>query len=49
MVSNTDVMIKVYCKYFIKALCLRSDVTKCDICPYYKLTEDSKNGETKSQ
>jgi hypothetical protein len=49
MVSTTGFTIKVYCKYFIKALCLRDDVTKCGICPYYKLVDTSKNGEEKSQ
>jgi len=49
MVSNTGVIMKVYCKYFTKALCLRDDVTKCEICPYYKLVDNSKNGEAKSQ
>lgn len=50
MTSSTEVMLKVYCKYFEKALCLRDDVTKCEECPYYKLIdllEDEKVGKSK--
>ena len=45
MRSSTKVTMKVYCKYFEKALCLRDDVTKCEECPYYKLVEPLKNGK----
>jgi len=41
MKSNM-VALKIYCKYFEKALCLRDDVTKCGACPYYKLVGGSK-------
>ena len=40
--TSGRVMVKVYCRYFEKALCLRDDVTKCEDCPYYKLVEPSK-------
>ena len=29
--------VKVYCKYFVKALCLRDNWSKCEACPYYRI------------
>lgn len=45
--TSSKVTLKVYCKYFEKALCLRDDVTKCEECPYYKIVESSKDEGTK--
>jgi hypothetical protein len=42
MKSRLEAIPKVYCKYFEKALCLRDNVTKCNVCPYYKLVGGSK-------
>ena len=42
-------MVKVYCKYFEKALCLRDDMTKCEGCPYYKLVEPSQASTEKNR
>ena len=29
-------MMKVYCKYYPKAICLRDDTSNCVRCPYYE-------------
>jgi hypothetical protein len=49
MKSRLETIQKIYCKYFEKALCLRDNVNMCEVCPYYKLVEDSKSEDAASR